>query len=149
MILHRFAPNGLYVVSMEHPDGVQIPPLSTFLAPPDLTPNESPFAVFRDGVWHLEAVKPTEIIHSALPGSASLESFQAKAVLSQYGLLDEVQELINQPGTPIKVKLAWENAVPFRRDNTLVLLIAEQLSLSAEFLDELFSVGALITAESL
>lgn len=149
MILHRYSQTGLYVVSVEHLDSAPIPPLSTFLSPPDLTPNDAPYSVFRDGVWHLENEKPVVAIHSSLPGNAILESFQAKAVLAQYGLLDAVQELIDHPDTPIKVKLAWYNAVPFRRDNPLVLLIAEQLNLSVTLLDELFSAGALIDAETL
>lgn len=78
-----------------------------------------------------------------------LEAFQAKAVLAQYGLLESVQALIVHPDTPIKVKLAWENAVPFRRDNPLVLLIASQLELSESLLDELFAVGSLITPDTL
>lgn len=149
MILHRYSPTGLYIVSTDYPDNAAIPPLSTFLPPPDLTPNEAPYAVFRQGAWRLEDVKPTAAIYSSLPDSVMLEAFQAKVVLAQYGLLPTVQALVNHPNTPIRVKLAWDNAVPFRRDNPLVLLIAQQLSLSVETLDELFSVGATITTETI
>lgn len=149
MILHRYSPTGLYIASINYPDNAAIPPLSTFLPPPDLTPNEAPYAVFRDGTWQLENVKPTVAIHSHLPENVLLEAFQAKAVLAEYGLLPSVEALINHPSTPIKVKLAWDNAVPFRRDNPLVLLIAQQLSLSVTLLDELFSVGSRITTETI
>ena len=149
MILHRYSPTGLYVTSINQPDGEAIPLLSTFLPPPDLTPNVAPYAVFRNGTWHLEDTKPTAFVYSSLPEGVILEAFQAKAVLAQYGLLSTVQALINNPSTPIKARLAWDNAVPFRRDNPLVLLIAEQLSLSVEILDELFSVGATITTETI
>jgi hypothetical protein len=70
-------------------------------------------------------------------------------VLAQYGLLDSVLALIYHPDTPIKIKLAWENSVPFRRDNPMVLWIAGELSWADTLLDELFSVGALITPDTL
>jgi hypothetical protein len=78
-----------------------------------------------------------------------LESFQAKSVLAQHGLLESVQALIDDPATPIKIKLAWENSVPFRRDNPMILLIASQLELTESELDTLFAEGALITADEL
>lgn len=89
---------------------------------------------------------PVDNIADSVP---KLEAFQAKAVLAQYGVLEPVLELIYHPDTPIKIKLAWENSVPFRRDNPMVLWIADELSWSSGFLDELFSVGALITPDVL
>lgn len=92
----------------------------------------------------------TNFVYASAPAQAlKLEAYQAKIVLAQYGLLENVEALINHPDTPIKVKVLWENSVPFRRDNPLVLLIASQLSLSDELLDELFAVGALISADEL
>lgn len=78
-----------------------------------------------------------------------LDSFQAKTILAQYDLLVPVQALIDHPDTPVKIKLAWDNAVPFKRDNPLVLFIAQQLDISTSLLDELFTNGMLVTAESL
>jgi hypothetical protein len=83
---------------------------------------------------------------SAVP---RLEAFQAKAVLAEHGLLDAVQAIIDHVDTPIKIKLAWENSVPFRRDNPMILLIASQLELTESELDTLFAEGALITADEL
>jgi hypothetical protein len=100
-------------------------------------------------MWYLEDTRPTTTLYSSLPEGVTLEAFQAKAVLAQYGLLPTVQALINHPSTPIKARLAWDNAVPFRRDNPLVLLIAEKLQLSVAELDELFSVGSTITTETI
>lgn len=149
MILHRYNASGLYIVSTEYPDTEMLPILSTFIPPPETTPNQPPFAVFRAGSWFLEETRPTTIIYSSLAPNTTLEAFQAKTVLSQYGLLEAVKSLINHPLTPMKIKLAWENAVPFRRDNPLVLFIAEQLNISVSLLDELFSKGVLITTEAI
>lgn len=84
-----------------------------------------------------------------MPEQSSLTSFKAKAILAQYGLLESVQALIDHPDTPIKVKLAWDNSVPFKQDNPMVLFIGQQLNISPALLDELFANGVLVTTESL
>lgn len=149
MIIYRYDTTGLFITAVDVLDEAPIPPLSTFLPPPDLTPNEAPFAVFHEGTWRLERTRPTVSIHSSLSPNATLEAFQAKTVLSDYGLLEAVKTLINHSSTPMKVKLAWENAVPFKRDNPLVLFIAQQLGISANLLDEMFAKGMLITTDTI
>lgn len=94
-----------------------------------------------DGTW-LEPL-PAEAAVSRL------EAYQAKIILHQYGLLNNVEALLTHPDTPAKIRLMWENSVPLSRDNPMVLLIASQLSISTELLDELFAEGALITPDVL
>tara|TARA_R100000656_G_scaffold38176_1_gene32190 strand:- start:623 stop:1075 length:453 start_codon:yes stop_codon:yes gene_type:complete len=150
MILHRYSATGLFVTSIDVADGSQIPPLSTFLQPPDLTPEESPYAVFRNGVWHLESVRPTEEIHSSLDANVQiLKSFQAKAALADAGLYELVQAAIDSPGTPVRAKLAWQEGVDFRRDNPIVALIAQQVGLTESQIDDLFIAGSKISADTL
>ena len=78
-----------------------------------------------------------------------LTSFQAHAILSETGLLDEVTALINSPSTPIKIKLAWEHKLDWRRDNPMVSVIAQILNLSSQQVDALFIAGAAITPDVL
>ncbi len=65
-----------------------------------------------------------------------ISRFQAKAVLLQMELLDDVEALMTS-ASPI-VKLAWENAVEFNRQSPSLLAMASALGLSSEQLDALF-----------
>lgn len=65
-----------------------------------------------------------------------ISRFQAKAVLLQMELLDDVETLMTS-ASPI-VKLAWENAIEFNRQSPSLLAMASALGLSSEQLDALF-----------
>jgi hypothetical protein len=70
--------------------------------------------------------------------------FQAKVALDQSGLLETVQSLMDDPATPNKIKLAWNNGATFKRYSDMILSMAAVLNLSDEQLDNLFSLAATI-----
>ncbi|WP_052417795.1 hypothetical protein [Cellvibrio mixtus] len=79
----------------------------------------------------------------------TVTAFQAKAALVDAGLYELVETLINDSSTPVKVRLAWQNNLDFRRDNPLLTLIAAQAGLTEEDIDNLFVIASGITAESI
>lgn len=83
----------------------------------------------------LEASKPQAVTR-----------FQARAALLQAGLLDQVNTMMADPGTPAIAKLAWQDAQEFRRNSPTVLAMAAALGLSDVQLDQLFTTAAGIEA---
>lgn len=75
-----------------------------------------------------------------------MSRFQARAALLGAGLLDDVEALMASPATPAIHRLAWTDAVEFRRDSPTIAAVAAALSLSDAQLDGLFTVAAGITA---
>ena len=65
----------------------------------------------------------------------SITPLQSKLQLLEVGLLDDVDVMI---ATDRKVQLYWEYASVIERDNEVLLLMAGQLGLTEEQLDELF-----------
>lgn len=72
--------------------------------------------------------------------------YQARAALDDIGLLDDVETLMLNPGTPKKAKLAWQHAQEFRRDSPTVLVMSAQLGITEAQLDALFLAASQITA---
>lgn len=77
--------------------------------------------------WELVAI-PKEVPQSITP-------LQCKLQLLEIGLLDEVETLVTADK---KVQLYWEYASVIERDNEILLLMAAQLELTEDTLDELF-----------
>jgi len=75
----------------------------------------------------------------AIPQMVS--AFQAKAALLNAGLLDDVKELMAAPGTPAIAKLAWSEAVEFRRDSPTIAAMQGELGLTDAQVDDLFIVA--------
>ena len=65
----------------------------------------------------------------------SITPLQAKLQLLKLGLLDEVETLVTGDRTS---QLYWEYASVVERDNAILLLMAEQLGLTSEQVDEMF-----------
>lgn len=65
----------------------------------------------------------------------TITPLQAKLQLLSMGLLDEVDEMV---ATDRKVQLYWEYALTIERNNEILLLMAEQLKLTSEDLDDMF-----------
>ena len=65
----------------------------------------------------------------------SITPLQAKLQLLKLGLLDEVEALVSNDRTS---QLYWEYASVVERDNAVLLLMAEQLGLTSEQVDEMF-----------
>lgn len=64
--------------------------------------------------------------------------FQAKAALFNAGLLDDVEAVVLAAETPTLIKLAWVNAVEFRRTSPMIAQLATALNMTDEQLDTLF-----------
>ena len=77
--------------------------------------------------WELIEI-PKEVPQSITP-------LQAKLQLLEVGLLDDVDALAITDRT---VQLYWEYASVIERDNEVLLLMATQLGLTEDMLDELF-----------
>lgn len=77
-------------------------------------------------------------------GVQTITAYQAKAALGDAGLLQLVEDAINNPDTPLRVKLAWSTSINFRRDNPMILLLTEKLGLSASDVNDLFDHAATI-----
>lgn len=75
-----------------------------------------------------------------------VSKFQARAALHLSGLLDQVEEIMASPQTPMLSRLAWQHAQEFRRSSPTLLALADQLGLSAEALDQLFIAASEIQA---
>ncbi len=83
-------------------------------------------------------------LHPAVPQTVS--RFQARAALHLAGLLPAVETLMADPATDPIARLAWQDALEFRRTSPTVLAMASALSLTDEQLDTLFISAAGIEA---
>lgn len=72
--------------------------------------------------------------------------FQAKAALFNAGLLDDVERLISAAETSTLTKLAWANAVEWRRTSPMLAELAAALNITDTQLDDLFIAAAAIVA---
>lgn len=81
---------------------------------------------------------------SAQRESISVSRFQALAALSNAGLLATAQAAVDAAGGV--TKLAFDNALEFRRMSPTVLAMAQALSLTDQQLDDLFTAAAGIEA---
>ena len=76
----------------------------------------------------------------------TVSRFQAKAALSNAGLLAQVETLMSDPAINPIARLAWSDAQEFHRTSPTVAAMAQALGLSAAQLDALFAAAAEITA---
>jgi hypothetical protein len=72
--------------------------------------------------------------------------FQAKAALAQAGLLDSVEALMADTSTPIVARLAWQDALEFRRLSPTIQTMGHALGLTDAQMDQLFEVAKTIEA---
>ena len=79
-------------------------------------------------------------------GSAKCSKFQAKAALKAVGRLQEAKDLIASLPEDDDVRLAWEEAIEFRRNSPTLLAMAEQMGMTDEELDQLFEQAIKIEA---
>lgn len=78
--------------------------------------------------------------------SASCTPFQGKAALFQAGLLDDVEALIADAETDTLTKLAWANAVEWKRVSPMITSLATSLEMTDAQVDDLFRAAAQISA---
>lgn len=104
--------------------------------------------IFENGVWKQQwRIEPlsTEELEAQVSQwrqSASCTPFQGKAALFQAGLLDDVEALIADAATDTLTKLAWANAVEWKRMSPMILSLATALELSPTQVDDLFKAAA-------
>ena len=72
--------------------------------------------------------------------------FQAKAALARSDLLDTVESLMASEAATLECRLAWQDAIEFRRLSPTMLQMAAALGLTDEQLDDLFELAATIEA---
>jgi len=80
-------------------------------------------------VWALEDVPPPPVPQSITPA-------QARAQLCEMGLLDEAEALVAAHPYPL-VRIYWNSALQFDRDNAYIAALAYELGVD-ENLDDLF-----------
>lgn len=104
------------------------------------------------GAWTFEAAT-IEPDHEPAPETieqwrerAVVSRFQARAALHLAGLLDQVQQLMDNPATDTLARLAWQDAQEFRRTSPTVQGMARALGLTDLQLDDLFTQAATIQA---
>ena len=81
--------------------------------------------------WELREI-PKEVPQAITP-------LQSKLQLHKLGLLDDVEALVTGDRT---AQLYWEYALVIERDNEILLMMATQLGLTSEQLDDLFIKGS-------
>jgi hypothetical protein len=145
MIIYRFRNTDMvYDCEVEVPDGTTaIPPFHTFQAPPV---QENHYAVMRNGWILVFGEKPSPPLppppRKYVPEKVT--RFQAKAVLYNMGLLTTAQSLVDSSENPL-VKLVWQEALHFERNSPTLNLLAQDLGLSEEQIDDLFIEAEQIT----
>ena len=77
---------------------------------------------------------------------ATVSRFQARAALHLAGLLPQVEVLMAAPEADMLARLAWQDALEFRRSSPTVLALAQKLGLGELQLDQLFTTAAEIQA---
>lgn len=86
---------------------------------------------------------------ASTPIVPELTAFQAHMVLSRNGLLPLIEGFMEDPATPEKVKIGWRKLTTYRRDNPLILFVAEEMGITDPELDQLFADGASISPDKL
>jgi hypothetical protein len=69
---------------------------------------------------------------------------QARIALHQAGLLESVEQYMADPATPFEQKLAWQDALTFRRTSPTVIGLQQVLGLTDAQLDDLFTAASTI-----
>lgn len=106
-----------------------------------------------DRIWldSIETVQPFIDMHEAMviepppppnPVPQSVTPRQVRLLLLKQGLLDQVEAMIAQQDQATKI--TWEFASEFRRDNPLLLALAQNLGLTQGQIDEFFIAAAAI-----
>lgn len=125
---------------VDHPDFGWIP----ITISPDDPPTAELYATVSTGdVAPYEA--PTVSIEQQREAMV-VSRFQAKAALSNAGMLATVQALMDDPSTPEVYRLAWQDALEFRRLSPTLTAMNAVLGLTDEQIDDLFVAAASITA---
>jgi len=91
------------------------------------------------GVPDIEPERP-------VPVPSPVSRFQARAALHIAGRLAEVEALMQSPSTPMLARLAWQDAIEFRRESPTVTAMGAALGMSDADIDALFVSASEIEA---
>ena len=93
----------------------------------------APSETLVNGNWVIQTIDP-----STLPPSVptSVTARQVRLLLLQNNLLDDVEALIQTQDQSVKIQ--WEYATQFERNDPLLNQMAETLNISQEELDQFF-----------
>ena len=81
-----------------------------------------------------------------VPVPSPVSRFQARAALHLAGQLAAVEALMQSPSTPVLARLAWQEAIEFRRESPTVAAMGAALGMSDADIDALFVAAAAIEA---
>lgn len=90
----------------------------------------------------LRADYTIEITDYVPPVPEKLTRRQALLVMLEFGILDEIENFINQPTTDRKVKIEFYESQDFHRNWDTLNLVAGQMGITQEQLDNMFRLGA-------
>ena len=83
-----------------------------------------------------------EEAYSRLATQITITRAQAKLALLHIGLLDTLEAFMANPTTPRNYKIAWEDALTFKRNSPTIVAVSQILNLTDEQVDELFCFGS-------
>ena len=111
---------------------------------PDLTDEEVLAKVLADNeelaaknLADLEAFEK----RSRLDAVSTISRAQAKLALLELGLLSTVNDFIASSGNE-ELKIEWDERLEFKRDNIVLVSLAEQLNITEEDLDNMFLLAS-------
>ena len=111
---------------------------------PDLTDEEVLAKVLADNeelaaknLADLEAFEK----RSRLDAVSTISRAQAKLALLELGLLSTVDDFIASSGNE-ELKIEWNERLEFKRDNIVLVSLAEQLNITEEDLDNMFLLAS-------
>jgi hypothetical protein len=144
-------PFGVRILEVREASVPVAPPLYWLEAPAEVTPQDWCYA---SGIFQLipRATISTEAALENWRTATSATRFQARAALYQtlddedVRLFDKVELIMANPATPTLYRMAWEDALEFRRLSPTVLALGSMLGLSDAQLDELFVLAKTIEA---
>jgi hypothetical protein len=148
--LHGNAIGSLVIHSVEQPFAVA-PPLYWREAPAEVTPYD--WFVSEAGFERVPTANESpEDALQRWRDATEVPRFQARAALYETldengrRLFDRVEEIMALPTTPMLYRLAWTDALFFRRMSPTVLALGQMLGRTPEQLDQLFIFAKTIDA---
>ena len=126
--------------------GVYLIPGGAIDVPPPSVPADR-VALWQGGQWAFVLPPEDEDAEPPVAGvPQQVTRFQARAALHLAGLLPQVEALMAAPEAPMLAKLAWQDALSFKRNSPTILALSTTLGLTDEQLDALFTTAAGIDA---
>ena len=99
-----------------------------------------------DGYVNGLLVAADPVILESLPepeplAPSEISNIQAYAAIKHFGLLPTVMTYMNSLPADDLIRITWEKATVFKRTSPTLLLLAEELELTSEQVDDMFRYG--------